>query len=138
MNDTTYLKHVNALLKSSEARADLVQKIRNLQLPEIDNPLVALIHGDSKHLEFATKYAQINDPANPSDEEINSMREELATETLGKINKYLADYNSGNLYHYSFSLAATYGAFKNERGDVEYVTVTNRNEYIKTKKLDIS
>ncbi len=44
---------------------------------------------------------------------------------MQNISKYLNDWKTGNVYHYSFGIKASYGAFKNEQGEVEYIDVIN-------------
>lgn len=132
MNDKNYIDQVKAVLNLSDNNVDKVQKIYELVPPKNSSPLVVLIHGDSQQLADATEYARNDDPANPSDEEINELQERLATQILEKVNKYLADWDAENMYHYSFSLKATYGSFKNEQGEVEYVDVIKSDSTLKT------
>jgi hypothetical protein len=132
VNDTNYIEQVRSVLNSSDNDVDKVQKIYALIPPENSTPLVVLIHGDSQQLEDNTKYARNDDPANPSDKEINELQKRLAMQIVEKVGKYLADWDAENVYNYSFSLKATYGAYKNDQGEVEYVDVIKSDNALKT------
>ncbi len=86
-----------------------------------------MIHGDSQQLQSAVDYAKNYDPASPSDKEIENLIDKLSDKITQKLERYLANWNSGNTYHYSFSLKATYGAFKNDHGDVDYIEICKRD-----------
>ncbi len=134
MNDKNYIEQVRSALNSSDDNAESIKRVSELTLPNDANPLLALIHGDSQQLEYATNYARNDDPANPSDGEIEELSNRLSKEIFMKLQKYLADWDDGNHYYYSFQLKATYGAFKNNQGEVEYIDVYKINSDIKTVK----
>ena len=134
MTETDYIEQVKSNLNDTTDRAKSVAKIYKLELPNNANPLLVLIHGDSGELADAVSYAREHDPANPSDEEIEELSNNIVEEVITKLKQYLRDWDSQNAYHYSFQLKASYGAFTNSQGDTEYIDVIKRIADVKTVK----
>lgn len=132
MDDEKYIELVKIALDSHKTVADKIAEIATLELPHNASPLVVLIHGDSQQLERVVDYAENDDPANPDDEEVRNLTEDVSTKIISKLKRYLSDWDNNNTYRYRFEIKATYGAFKNERGDVEYVDIIQRSSDIKT------
>jgi hypothetical protein len=134
MNNAKYIELVKEALDTAKDKVGCIAKISALSLPANADPLIVLIHGDSQQLQSAVSYAKNNDPASPDDDEIKELGADLSDEIIQKLKRYLADWDSGNMYHYRFNLKATYGAFTNEHGDVEYIEICKYDDGIKTIK----
>lgn len=134
MNNRKYIEQIKAIVDSSIDRIERIEQVAALILPEDADPLVSLIHGDAQQLEHDTDYAKNYDPAAPNEQEIRELREHLAAQIEEKIKKYLADWDANNFYYYTFSLRATYGAFKNKQGDKEFIDIIKHCFEVKTIK----
>jgi hypothetical protein len=132
MDNAKYIELVKTALGSTENRIECIIHVAAIELPKDADPLIALIHGDALQLQDAINYAKNYDPVSPSDEAISKLSAALSIEIKQKLERYLADGDGGNTYRYSFELKATYGTFKNDRGEVEYIDVINRNTSIET------
>ena len=77
MNEEYYMQQVELILDMHEVADERVDKISKLSLPDDASPLAILIHGDSRQLLEATKYAQQDDPYTPSVEEVQKLRKNL-------------------------------------------------------------
>lgn len=117
------MQKVESFLNAQQVADGCVTKISGLTLPADPSPLVMLVYGDSQQLPEATKYAQQDDPCTPSAEEVQTLRKNISKEIIKKLQKYLADWNAGNVYHFIFELRASYGRFVGKNGDVEYITI---------------
>jgi hypothetical protein len=132
MDDAKYIELVKATLNTSEDKAECITQISALSLPNNASPLVVLVHGDSQQLQNAINYAKNDDPASLNDDEIAELSTDLSDKITQKLKRYLADWDSGNTYHYQFSLKAIYGAFTSNPGDVEYIEIRKHDKTIKT------
>ena len=127
MNEEYYMQQVELILDMHEVADERVDKISKLSLPDDASPLAILIHGDSRQLLEATKYAQQDDPYTPSVEEVQKLRKNLSQEIIKKLQKYLADWRVGNGYHFIFELRASYSRFVGEDGAIEDIDIHGRN-----------
>jgi hypothetical protein len=134
MHDARYIEMVKKAFESSDNTAKCIIDIAAIELPKEAGPLITLIHGDALQLQAAINYAKNDDPAHPSDGVIIKLTNELSSKIKQKLQRYLTDWDNNNTYHYSFELKATYGTFKNDRGEVEYIEVINRNTSIMSVK----
>lgn len=128
MNESDYIM----LVKSTVDEPDGILKIAAIELPIDTSPLLALIRGDAQQLQHDLDYANNHDPTDPDEDEIRELAREVSMQIISKIKRYLSDWDSGNTYQYGFKIKATYGAFKNEHGDIEYIDVIQRDPGVKT------
>lgn len=127
MNDQEYIDAVKAALGSDETIADKIAAVAALELPHNAPPIIALIHGDSLQLESDASYAEDYDPYRPDREEVGELIDDVSATIINKLKRYMSDWDSGNTYRYAFQIKASYGAFKNEHGDVEYVDIIQKH-----------
>lgn len=132
MDDEKYIDAVKALLGSNKTVADQITEVASLNLPRNAAPLLVLVHGDSQELKSVTNYAENDDPSSPGEQAIKALAEAVATKIKSKLKRYVSDWNGGNMYRYVFAIKASYGAFKDERGDIEYVDIIQECPHVQT------
>lgn len=120
MTTEAYIDRVKDNLKNSDEQ-QAVRNILALEKLRDASPLVDLIHGDSRQLidDINLRY---NDDDELADEaQIKEVSKEIAHEVVGKIRKYLDDWDAGNTYKYSFKLNISFGRFKDAHGGIENI-----------------
>ena len=126
------MQAVKVALGSDKTVADKIAEIVALELPNNAAPLIVLVHGDSTQLKSVVSYAENDNASQPSKEEIIELIEDLSAKIITKLERYLTDWDSGNTYRYRFEIKASYGVFKNELGDIEYIDIVKNYPDIKT------
>lgn len=125
----------NALKNDDEQQA--VREIIAIQKPDNTPPMIDLIHGDSLQLENDDDIKYDDDYELADEAHITNASKEIAHAIVAKLKKYLADWDAGNTYKYSFKLSARYGRFKDDHGAIEHIEVNKEEPDLETAQQAI-
>lgn len=120
MTPQAYIDHVKEKLKITD-KQQAIRDIIALEKPRDAPPIVDLIHGDSLQLvdDLDLRYNEDDELADEA--QIMKVSKEIAHEVVGKIKRYLDDWDADNTYKYTFKLYVSFGRFKDAHGGIENI-----------------